>query len=167
MITYTDGSDREAVITGLSEASWTVCVYESFADYRNCQTATETRTFPGTPNRLAMLSAWPGWTPRVRDDGNWSLLPDSTDDLPELPDVPSSVTARQIRLWLVRHGVSLAQVDAAIDAIPDAQQREECRVEWDYAPYVERTHPMLLPLASALGLTSEQVDEAFREAATI
>jgi hypothetical protein len=81
--------------------------------------------------------------------------------------VPPSVTARQIRLWLVRHGVGLAAVDAAIDAIPDAQVREECRVEWDYAPYVERAHPMLVPLAAALGLDEAQVDEAFRQAATI
>jgi hypothetical protein len=167
MITYTDGTDREAVITAVSETGWTASVYESFADYRNCQTPTETRAFPGTPNRRAMLSAWPGWTPRVRDDGNWSLLPESTDDLPELPAVPVSVTARQIRLWLVRHGVSLAQVDAAIDAIPDAQQREECRVEWDWAPYVLRSHPLLVPLAAALGLSEAQVDDAFREASTI
>jgi hypothetical protein len=81
--------------------------------------------------------------------------------------VPTSVTARQIRLWLVRHGVGLAAVDAAIDAIPDAQVREEARVEWDYAPYVERAHPMLVPLAAALGLDEAQVDEAFRQAATI
>lgn len=167
MISYTDGSEREAIITAISERDWTVCVYETFADYRNCATPSEMRTFPGTPNRRAMLSAWPGWTPRVRDDGTWGLMPDSADDLPELPAVPASVTARQIRLWLVRHGVSLAAVDAAIDAIPDQQAREECRVEWDYAPYVERSHPMLVPLAAALGLTEAQVDEAFRQASTI
>lgn len=84
--------------------------------------------------------------------------------LPGEEPVPASVSARQLRLWLVRHGVSLAAVDAAIAAIPDAQQREECRVEWDYAPYVERSHPMLIPLAAALGLSESQVDEAFREA---
>lgn len=90
------------------------------------------------------------------------------DDLiPEPPATPATVSARQIRLWLIRNGVSLAQVDAAIAAIPDQQQREECRVEWEFAPYVERSHAMLLPLAAALGLTSEQVDDAFREAATL
>lgn len=77
------------------------------------------------------------------------------------------VTARQIRLWLVTHGVSLATVDAAIDAIPDATQRDTVRVEWEYAPYVERSHPMLAPLATALGLSESQVDNAFREAATL
>jgi hypothetical protein len=166
MITYTDG-EQEAIITTAGEGRWTVGVWPSFAAFRSCEPATEERTFAGTPNRADMLTAWPGWTPRVRDDSTWEVLPDSADDLPALPAVPASVTARQIRLWLVRHGVSLAAVDAAIEAIPDAQAREECRVEWDYAPYVERTHPMLVPLASALGLTEAQVDDAFREAATI
>ena len=81
--------------------------------------------------------------------------------------VPASVSARQIRLWLLRQGISLAAVDAAIDAIPDQLERDSVRVEWDYAPYVERTHPMLVPLAAALGLTEAQVDQAFVEAAGI
>ena len=83
------------------------------------------------------------------------------------PSVPESVSARQIRLWLVRHDISLSQVDAAIDNISDQLQRDSVRVEWDYAPYVERSHPMLVPLASALGLTEQQVDQAFIEAASI
>lgn len=81
--------------------------------------------------------------------------------------VPASVTARQIRLWLVTHGVSLASVDAAIDSIPDAMTRDSVRVEWEYAPYVERSHALLIPLAAALGLTEGQVDAAFREAAAL
>lgn len=89
------------------------------------------------------------------------------DDVEPPPPAPATVSARQIRLWLVRHGISLASVDAAIDAIPDEQQRNEVRVEWDYAPYVERSHPMLVPLAETLGLTEQQVDQAFVEAATI
>lgn len=81
--------------------------------------------------------------------------------------VPTTVTARQIRLWLVSRGVGMAAVEAAIDGIPDATQREMVRVEWEYAPYVERTHPMLAPLAAALGLTEAQVDQGFREAASL
>lgn len=163
MITYADG-DREAIIVGRNETDWTVAVYESFGDFRACQQPLEVRTFRGTPNRRDMTAAWPGWTPRVRDDDNWTLLPDSTDDLPELPAVPASVSARQIRLYLIGAGISLASVDAAIDAIPDPQTREIVRVEWEYAPYVERSHPMLIPLAAALGLSETQVDDAFREA---
>lgn len=80
---------------------------------------------------------------------------------------PDSVSARQIRLWLVNRGISLAAVDAAIDTIPDQLQRDGVRVEWEYAPYVERSHPMLVPLAAALGLTEQQVDQAFIESSVL
>lgn len=109
-----------------------------------------------------------GWAP---PDG-CTAVPD--DELPagwqraeDEPPVPQSVTARQVRLWLVRHGVQLASVDAAIDTIQDATTRDSVRVEWEYAPYVERSHPWLVPLAQALGLSEAQVDAAFREAASI
>lgn len=89
------------------------------------------------------------------------------DDIvpPEPP--PATVSARQIRLWLLGRGVSMAAVDAAINALPDAAEREAVQVEWEYAPYVERSHPMLVPLAAALGLSEEQVDQAFVEAAVM
>lgn len=80
---------------------------------------------------------------------------------------PQSVSARQIRLWLVGNGIGLASVEAAIDGIPDQQQRDMVRVEWEYAPYIERSHPMLIPLAAALGLNEAQVDQAFVEASTL
>lgn len=80
---------------------------------------------------------------------------------------PQSISARQIRLWLVGHGISLAAVEQAIDGIADQAQRDLVRVEWEYAPFVERSHPMLVPLAAALGLNEAQVDQAFREASTL
>ena len=102
-------------------------------------------------------------TYEVRDESGNVIGYNRSSEL--TPSVPESVSARQIRLWLIRQGISIAQVDAAIDAIPDQLQRDSVRVEWDYAPYVERTHPMLPPIAQALGLTD--IDLAFREAATI
>lgn len=89
------------------------------------------------------------------------------DDIVPTPPPPATVSARQIRLWLIRQGVSMAAVDAAIEAIPDQLERDSVRVEWEYAPYVERSHPMLVPLAEALGLDEAQVDQAFVEAAGI
>ena len=93
-------------------------------------------------------------------DGEW-VIPD-----PVVPQ-PVTISARQIRLWLIRQGIPLDAVDDAIAAIPDQMTRETVRVEWEYAPYVERNHPMLIPLAMALGLTESQVDQAFIEAAGI
>jgi hypothetical protein len=114
------------------------------------------------------LDVPPEWTPpngttAVQDDDltdGWEFAPDSSP-------VPPQVSARQIRLWLVGHGVALANVEAAIDAIDDAATRETVRVEWEYAPYVERSHPWLVPLAESLGLDAAAVDQAFREAAAL
>jgi hypothetical protein len=81
--------------------------------------------------------------------------------------VPPTISARQIRLWLVTHGIPLDTVDATIDSIADQATRDTVRVEWDYAPYVDRSHRFLVPLAAALGLDEAAVDQAFREAATL
>lgn len=81
--------------------------------------------------------------------------------------VPDNVSARQVRIWLIQHGISLAMVDSAIDSIQDPTLKEITKVEWEYAPYIERNHPMLVPLAQALGLTQEQLDQAFVEAQNI
>jgi hypothetical protein len=116
-----------------------------------------------TTTYIGIIDALHTW--EVRDEGGVVIGVNQSAEL--TPPVPESVSARQIRLWLVRNGVSLAAVDAAIDAIPDQLQRDSVRVEWDYAPYVERSHPMLVPLAAALGMTEQQVDQAFVEAAGI
>ena len=81
--------------------------------------------------------------------------------------IPQTVSARQVRIWLLQHGISLQQVDTAIDSIEDPILRDITKVEWEYAPYIERSHPMLVPLAQALGLTQDQLDTAFIEAQNI
>ncbi len=107
-----------------------------------------------------------GWKPPE----GYTLVPD--DELPDgwqrVPEpVPEIVSARQIRLWLIQHGIALSAIEQAIDAIPDQLTRETVRVEWEYAPYIERAHPWLVPLAAALGLNETQIDQAFREASLI
>lgn len=80
---------------------------------------------------------------------------------------PETVSARQIRLWLLQNGVSLQMVNSAISAIEDPIVRDSVAIEWEYAPYVERNHPMLLPLAQALGLTEQDINRCFIEASNI
>lgn len=67
----------------------------------------------------------------------------------------------------MNHGIALSTVEAAIESIADQATRDSIRVEWEYAPYVERSHPWLVPLAEALGLDESAVDQAFREAAAL
>jgi hypothetical protein len=102
----------------------------------------------------------------------FSLIPD--DQLPagwskilqEIP-VPSTITATQIRLWLVNNGFSMNQIYDIISQIPDPLLKAQIEVQWEYAPYVERDHPMINTLGASLGLDSEQIDQAFREASSL
>lgn len=81
--------------------------------------------------------------------------------------VPDSISARQIRLWLIQQGISLDSVTNSIMALENQMQRDSLLVEWEYAPYIERSHPMLGPLALSLGLTEEDINRAFIEASLI
>jgi hypothetical protein len=109
-----------------------------------------------------------GWQPpdgctAVPDDElppGWQRAPDTTP-------VPASISARQARLWLIRHGITLATVDATIASIPDAITRESVRVEWEYGTEVHRASQFVAQLGATLGLTSERLDAAFRDAANI
>ena len=75
--------------------------------------------------------------------------------------VPQTITARQVRLWLIDNNISLTSVESAINTITDLKLREKTRVEWEYAPYIERNHPLIESLAQYLGLSSEQIDQGF------
>lgn len=75
--------------------------------------------------------------------------------------VPSTVTPRQFRRALSQAGLR-ASVEAAIAAAD-----EETRDTWEYAVTIERGHPMLIAMATALDVTSEQLDDLFRLAATL
>lgn len=83
---------------------------------------------------------------------------------PVLP--PPAITRRQLRLWLVRNGVTTLQVETVIAAIQPDQAREEAWIEWQDASSYERANPLVVQVGQALGLTDAQMDDAFREAAT-
>lgn len=109
------------------------------------------------------LEYYPPVPPKPTENAVWGA---GVWAIPE-PVVPASITARQIRLWLVGNGHPLAQVDAAINSIGDAQQREIARIEWEYAPYVERSHPMVAAIAVGLGMSAADIDRAFTEASSL
>lgn len=80
--------------------------------------------------------------------------------------VPASVTRRQAKQALLLNGL-LANVQPAIDAIPDAAQRTMIQIEWDDSQEFERDRPALIALGSALGLTGVQLDNLFIEASQL
>lgn len=80
--------------------------------------------------------------------------------------VPQVVTKRQGRQALILTG-KLALVQPAIDAIPDATQRALMQAEWDDSNTFERQRPSLIQMATAIGLTSDDLDNLFKFAATL
>lgn len=75
--------------------------------------------------------------------------------------VPSTVSARQIRLWLIDNGIALSSVENAINTMEDEILKQKTLVEWEYAPYIERNHPLVNVLGEMLGLNAEQIDQGF------
>lgn len=75
-------------------------------------------------------------------------------------EIPA-ITARQLRLWLFSQNI-LSTVEQMITDIGGA-----AKIEWEYATEYNRTHPMVIQLGTALGMTSEQLDQVFITAATI
>ncbi|AFL52833.1 hypothetical protein ABIE78_001277 [Sinorhizobium fredii] len=69
-----------------------------------------------------------------------------------------SLSARQLRLGLVDAGISPTQVTAAIDAMPDGQEKDRAQIEWEYATSFSRLHPLTTMVGRALGLTDMQID---------
>lgn len=78
---------------------------------------------------------------------------------------PKIVTMRQARLALLAAGL-LHQVDLAIDALPEPQ-RSAARIEWDYSSEVHRDRAFVQQLGQALGLSDEQLDALFIQAAAL
>lgn len=74
------------------------------------------------------------------------------------------LSARQFRLGLITSGRVLEQVDEAIAAIEDAQERAAAQIEWQYATSFRRLHPLVVNLSIHLGFTPEEVDALWMDA---
>lgn len=109
------------------------------------------------------LSIWNELPPKPSDGAIWT----NNEWIVPITPTPETVSARQIRLWLLQNNISLQMVNDAINNIEDTNIRDSVAIEWEYAPYIERNHPMLLPLATALGLVASDIDRAFVEAAQL
>lgn len=86
---------------------------------------------------------------------------------PPPASVPASVSMAQARIALARAGVSESTVDSLIEALPDGLTKTEARIWWQRSNEVQRAHPVVALMAPALGLDTEELDNLFREAATV
>jgi hypothetical protein len=100
--------------------------------------------------------AGPGFT---YADGTFT--PPEPEPGPEPEPIVPTLTPRQIRLGLLQAGITGDMVTEAL------QGNEEGLIEWQYATVFERDHPLIAALADGFGLSSEQIDEMWANAAKL
>lgn len=83
---------------------------------------------------------------------------------PSAPFVPT-VSRRQARRALLDAGL-LASVESAINGLSEPA-KSRARIDWEDATEFRRDWPLLVTLASALGLSDAQVDALFAAAALL
>lgn len=87
--------------------------------------------------------------------------------LQQTPDPTSPatypLTARQLRLGLIRNGVPLSTVQAAIDALPPPN-RDEAQVYWEFSTDVYWQHPMTGFLMQLMGISEQDATTMWMEA---
>lgn len=114
------------------------------------------------------LDALPDLIPATHGDIGW-LWDGQTlsEPLASPTPVPSEVSNAQAREALIRSGISIASVDAALAAISDPVEREVAVTQWEYRSSIRRDAGLVVSMAGAMNLTPAQVDDLFRLAATL
>lgn len=86
------------------------------------------------------------------------------EDIPTPTPADYRLTRRQVRAAMVLNAIPESAVLSAIDGIADDTERGLARVDWQEAPYYQRSHPLFAQLAPALGLTDAQLDAMWMQA---
>lgn len=68
------------------------------------------------------------------------------------------VTPRQMRQALILSGVSLQQIEDALNSLPEPQ-KSLAWVEWEYSNAFERNRPLVAQVSAMLGWTEQQLDD--------
>ena len=89
-----------------------------------------------------------------------AVLQSRIDDLESTPTIPT-ISSRQGKLILLQAGL-LAKVKAAVDAADETVQ-----IYWSDSVEWHRNDTVLVGMASKLGLTDEQLDSLFEQAASL
>ena len=95
----------------------------------------------------------------VYNQTDWETMRE--DEMRARNPVPQQVTMRQARLALLNAGL-LDDVEVVI-----AAAGREAQLEWEYASVVERSNPVIAIVQQQQGVTDEQIDDLFREAAKL
>ena len=76
------------------------------------------------------------------------------------PPVPGSVSAKDLRLGLVKCKF-LSETEAML-ASAEGEEGEAARIEWEYSTDIARSSNLMKVIIAQTGLTEEQADDIFR-----
>jgi hypothetical protein len=117
---------------------------------------------PGDPYGFTpFFTAW------MDENPTFPITPYAEPTVEEIRARMPAITPRQLRLTLVRSGISLTSVSDAIAALPNGLVKEETEIEWEYATTFQRTSVTLLTIAAALDMSAEDVDVLWSQAVAI
>ena len=85
---------------------------------------------------------------------------------PEPISLPVAVSMRSLRLALIDAGLYQSVV-AAINGIPDATERLKAQIWWTTSMTVYRNNPYVVAIGSAVGKTTDEIDQLFLSAQTL
>ena len=157
IIPYVDGKPGTAAPIGTARA--TIAWPEVVAAVNDAALATiETLTA-----QIAAMESAVSTADSIREQLNAALA--QIESLTALPEPVTSITPRQLRLYLLSIG-QLALVESFLETIPGAEG-EAARIEWKFSQEVRRNHPLTPAIGSMLGLDSDGIDFAFSEAARL
>jgi len=72
--------------------------------------------------------------------------------------VPTEVTPRQIKQALVLNGITLADVETALESLSEPT-KSLAKIEWEYSISFHRNRALVNQVGQMLGWTSDQLDE--------
>jgi hypothetical protein len=85
-----------------------------------------------------------------------------------VPDpAPTIISPRQARRQLRNWGIAKAQIQDFFAQITDEDARESAEEDWEYATEIHRDNPLIVAFGQHLGKSPQEMDEFFRQAATL
>ena len=104
-----------------------------------------------------------------RTGGDWQAV--STEQFNSLrqsgwdpTNAPSwAISNADLRRALIARGINPDSVTNYLKSLPDGPDKWAALTDWEYANYFERAHPLLDQLAPSFGMTTEDVDNIYRD----
>lgn len=85
-------------------------------------------------------------------------------------EIVSAPTPQSVPLWAFRAVLTVQgitpQVDGLIAALPEPQ-KTVAQVQWEFGNFIDRDHPLIVAMGAEIGLTPDQIDDVFRQAAQL